>query len=190
MLVSFPPTPTSSSPAILTIACGDGQTIAITTSGKVYGWGCYKDKEGKKFFHPSEGSSQIRRQQDTPLLLSGIESAIDVACGSSFNLIRCEDGSLYSFGMSECGELGRILPPVKRNEEYVEEDILKHYLTPGFMYTGLLTASGSLVQATHPVRDAKAIGCGAYHSLVVVVNPLSSRHSYSHFDTFNLLNYS
>jgi hypothetical protein len=30
------------------VACGDSQTIAVTVSGDVFGWGCYKDKEGKK----------------------------------------------------------------------------------------------------------------------------------------------
>lgn len=31
---------------IVQIACGDGQTIAVSSSGEVFGWGCYKDKEG------------------------------------------------------------------------------------------------------------------------------------------------
>ena len=32
------------------VAAGGSQTFAVTLSGKVYGWGCYKDKEGKQWF--------------------------------------------------------------------------------------------------------------------------------------------
>lgn len=39
--------------SILRVACGDGQTIAVSAKGEVWGWGCYKDKEGKKWFNPS-----------------------------------------------------------------------------------------------------------------------------------------
>ena len=31
------------------VAAGGSQTFAVTLSGKVYGWGCYKDKEGKQW---------------------------------------------------------------------------------------------------------------------------------------------
>jgi alpha-tubulin suppressor-like RCC1 family protein len=33
---------------IVSVACGDGQTLALTAKGEVYGWGCYKDKEGSR----------------------------------------------------------------------------------------------------------------------------------------------
>jgi hypothetical protein len=43
--------------------------------GKVWGWGCYKDKEGKKFFNASSTSpnpkKDIKRQQNTPQLIDG-----------------------------------------------------------------------------------------------------------------------
>ena len=37
--------------------CGDGQTVVVTAGGSVYAWGCFKDKEGKKWFSPTPGSS-------------------------------------------------------------------------------------------------------------------------------------
>ena len=39
---------------IIGVACGDAQTIAVGTTGNVWGWGCYIDKEGKKFFNPCQ----------------------------------------------------------------------------------------------------------------------------------------
>lgn len=42
---------------IIGLACGDGQTMAVSTAGNVWGWGCYIDKEGKKFFNPSKSGT-------------------------------------------------------------------------------------------------------------------------------------
>lgn len=52
---------------IIRVACGDGQTLAVSTSGDVWGWGTYKDKEGKKWFNPSPDSNKIQKQQSEPI---------------------------------------------------------------------------------------------------------------------------
>jgi regulator of chromosome condensation len=154
------------SETIIGVACGDGQTIAVSTTGSVWGWGCYKDKEGKKWFNPSEAAAvqhkDIKKQQDTPIRIQGISNAIDIACGSVCNLARCDDGKLYSWGLGECGELARKVPPLKKGEEYDLEGMLRYHLTPGLMYAG----EGS---SAVPVSNAKSIGCGSYHCFVVVV---------------------
>ena len=156
---------------VIGVACGDGQTVAVGTSGRVWGWGCYKDKEGKKFFNPStDAASQvgdIKKQQNDPLLIQGLANVVEVACGSAFNLALCADGAVYSWGLGECGELGRPTQPLKKpakgDEEakYDLEHILRHHVTPGRM---LLAGT-----AQAPVGGVKAIGCGAYHSLLVCV---------------------
>lgn len=51
---------------IIRVACGDGQTLAVSTSGEVWGWGTYKDKEGKKWFHRTENSSTLQKQHNEP----------------------------------------------------------------------------------------------------------------------------
>lgn len=55
-----------SNETIIRVACGDGQTLAVSTSGEVWGWGTYKDKEGKKWFHPTETSSNLQRHHNEP----------------------------------------------------------------------------------------------------------------------------
>lgn len=52
---------------IIRVACGDGQTLAVSTSGDVWGWGTYKDKEGKKWFNPTSDSTNIQKQQSEPI---------------------------------------------------------------------------------------------------------------------------
>jgi hypothetical protein len=56
-----------SSETIIRVACGDGQTLAVSTAGDVWGWGTYKDKEGKTWFNPSSGSNKIKIQQREPI---------------------------------------------------------------------------------------------------------------------------
>lgn len=155
------------------IACGDGHTIALTESGDVYGWGCYKDKEGKQWFNPSKGADKpqkdIKKKQLEPILIdkigpsSGLSPVVDITCGSSVNLARCADGSVYSWGSAECGELGRKCRPMKvggdPDADYDKAAILEDMITPGHMYK----AGGE------KMKDCVAFGAGAggYHSLVV-----------------------
>ncbi|KAJ1401107.1 regulator of chromosome condensation like protein putative [Ochromonadaceae sp. CCMP2298] len=165
------------SETVIGLACGDGQTIAVTTAGDVWGWGCYKDKEGKKWFNPSAGASNqakdCKKQQDTAMKIQGISNVVEVACGSSFNLAKCADGVLYSWGLGECGELGRHAPPMKikvsDDMEYDLASILRHHITPGRMYIGNLTGGENRDALLTPVQDVKSFGCGAYHSMVAVV---------------------
>lgn len=97
----------------------------------MFGWGCFRDKEGKKFFSPSPAASDpckdIKKQQDVPLRIVGVEHAVDISCGSTFCLVRCSDGAVYSWGLGEQGELGRgtdrarnalALPPLRVHGEY------------------------------------------------------------------------
>eukprot|EP01032_Pedospumella_encystans_P008897 gene8897-10515_t len=175
---------------VIGIACGDGQTIAVTTAGDVWGWGCYKDKEGKKWFNPNPDAANpvkdIKKQQDVAIRLKGLANVVEVACGSSFNLAKCSDGAVYSWGLGECGELGRFAPPMKikvnGEMEYDMLSILQHHITPGPMYistgkegklagtTGV--GSNQDAQLLQRVTNVKALGCGAYHSMVVVVGDI------------------
>ena len=70
----------------------------------------------------------------------------------------------------ECGELARSKNiPLKKKPagggeaEYDMEGILAHHITPGLMYRYKDDSCTDIM----PVKDAKSIGCGAYHSLVV-----------------------
>ena len=80
--------------------------------------GCYKDKEGKKFFNPSidgniDPKKDIKKQQNIPLKIKELVDIVEIGCGSSFNIAKNASGTLYSWGLGECGELGRKVPPLK-----------------------------------------------------------------------------
>lgn len=179
-----------SNETVIAVACGDGQTLAVTTNGDVWGWGCYKDKEGKQWFNPDPQAvapeKDIKKQQNSPIRIAGLSNVVDVACGASFNLAKCDDGVVYSWGLGECGELARFCAPMKIPSKEDPDDmvydlpsILKYYLTPGRMYfapTTTAAASGNsnslmgvnLDRQLTAVENVKSIGCGAYHALLVV----------------------
>lgn len=79
----------------------------------------------------------------------------------------CSDGSLYSWGLGECGELGRKVSSLKKGETYDYTSIHRDHITPGFMYKEEYNSNGSNLIV---VRDAKVIGCGAYHSMIITQN--------------------
>jgi hypothetical protein len=101
------------------VSCGDAQTLALTVTGKLYGWGCYKDREGKQFFdlpadapYPDseESRKKCKRKQITPMLLpffgpqaqpnrkpdisnsnSNSRAIVtSIQCGSCFNIATCK----------------------------------------------------------------------------------------------------
>lgn len=154
---------------IISVGCGDGQTFAVGTSGNVWGWGCYKDKEGKTWFDPVPGAQpNIKRKQEQPMQINTFNedcAAVEVCCGGVYNIVRCEDGRLFSWGLGECGELSREVTPLKdpATGDYDKAGMIKHSLTPGAM---LIQCNGGkeLVEA----RNSKSIACGAYHALVVI----------------------
>jgi regulator of chromosome condensation len=82
--------------------------------------------------------------------------------------------NILNFSLSplsgECGELARSknIPLKKKPDgggeaDYDLEGILTHHITPGPMYRYKDDTCTDVV----PVKDAKTIGCGAYHSMVV-----------------------
>ena len=161
---------------VVGVACGDGQTMCVTVKGVVYGWGCFKDKEGKKFFNPSpdDPKAKVKKQQDTPIVISGLpkdSKVLELACGSAHNLALCANGSVYSWGLGESGELGRPVgelkfPPDDEGEqEYDLKTISEQHIAPRSM----LLEGGQKGGGGGDVRGCVAIGTGAFHSIVAVV---------------------
>jgi regulator of chromosome condensation len=115
--------------------------------------------------------------------ISGLSNIVEVVCGASFNLAKSTDGKAYSWGIGECGELGRFVTPLKsgtgEDANYDLPNILKHHITPGAMYLALPgdkdtdwtnnNNNNNDISKRVAIKDVKSIGCGAYHSMVSVV---------------------
>lgn len=81
---------------------------------------------------------------------------------------------MYSWGISESGEFGRVVPPLKiscvdENGEpdmtYDTKTILALHLTPQLMCHYPMESS----MASVPIDQVKSIGCGSYHTFVITV---------------------
>ena len=144
--------PATAPGGIVTLTCvaaGGSQTFAVTLSGKVYGWGCYKDKEGKQWFD-APGSLAPKRKQTTPLLIPSLKNITNVATGAAFNAALTANGDCLTWGLGEVGQLGRSVRDVKVNDEYDLDALRNDHLTPAKVDLG---------------GRVKVLGCGAYHLL-------------------------
>ncbi len=58
---------------------------------------------------------------DLPIKIPGLSGVVEVACGAVFNVARCNDGRLYSWGLGEKGELCRYTTlPLKLPPQFVQ----------------------------------------------------------------------
>nr|GLL22781.1 RCC1 and BTB domain-containing protein 2 [Ipomoea trifida] len=119
---------------IVKVSLGWGHALAMTRSGKLFGWGYYADgrigKIGKELeISPLESNSSefksveaaeqsvleaMEKEKDMPTIwnpglveeLQGLKVE-DVACGLDHSLVVCSDGTLFSGGSNAYGQLGR-----------------------------------------------------------------------------------
>uniref|UniRef100_K3WZG0 RCC1-like domain-containing protein n=1 Tax=Globisporangium ultimum (strain ATCC 200006 / CBS 805.95 / DAOM BR144) TaxID=431595 RepID=K3WZG0_GLOUD len=142
------------------IVGGDCHTAVVTLTGQVYTWGSYKDKEGKQWCDAATPSASFKQKQVRPFLIKGVNNAVDVRCGSSFNVVRTNEGHVYSWGLGEMGQLGREVNAEMKDAttgDYLVDMVFHDHLTPARMMLG-----------KEPLPAVKAIGCGSYHSLVAL----------------------
>ncbi|ETI36877.1 hypothetical protein F441_16983 [Phytophthora nicotianae CJ01A1] len=135
---------------------GDCHTAVVTLAGKVYTWGCYRDKEGKQWCDAPSAKDAFKKKQPEPFLIKSLDNIADVRCGSSFNLVRTNDGRVYSWGLGEMGQLGRIVDDKMKDSkgDYKVDMVYTEHLQPKPVMLG-----------NNPLPAVKAIGCGSYHSL-------------------------
>jgi alpha-tubulin suppressor-like RCC1 family protein len=108
-------------------------------------------------------------------------SLVSLIINSFSSKALSSDGKIYSWGIGECGELGRYAPPLKKESVNGEEpqydlpNIFNHHIKPGPMYYDhpspnfITDSTVNHDKNLKMVQNVKVIGCGAYHSMMVVV---------------------
>ncbi|KAF0688375.1 Aste57867_19995 [Aphanomyces stellatus] len=142
---------------IVNIVGGDCHTTALAADGSVYTWGSYKDKEGKLWCDGPSPKDTFKKKQLAPYLLPTLANVVDIKSGSCFNLARCADGHVYSWGLGEMGNLGRPASNDIRDAagEYDVPLVFREHLTP------------QIIKLNGKPFGCKALGAGSYHSLFV-----------------------
>ena len=89
------------------ITAGDSHTVALTETGKAWYWGTFRDSSGPFGLSPANPGSKMER---TPVPLAHDKEVVKVASGSDHVLLLDREGSVYSVGTGEQGQLGRVGP--------------------------------------------------------------------------------
>ncbi|KYK59849.1 regulator of chromosome condensation [Drechmeria coniospora] len=123
------------------VAAGDSCSFALTATGLVYGWGTFRDPDGREGFGYAPNGTRIQRQA-TPTLVVGLENITQITCGANHALALDLAGNIWAWGSGHQNQFGRRL--FGRH---------KDGLRP------------------HPVRwcrkGARYIACGEYHCFAV-----------------------
>jgi regulator of chromosome condensation len=156
----------------ISAAAGDCQSVLVDSEGRVWVWGCYKDKEGKPI-RDAPSPAGVRGKNElpvkVPMPLADGAKPVQVACGASFNAARTSDGGVQTWGLGECGELARPAGPLKVGEDYDLACIARQHLKPAAPVFAGPSAS----------RYVKTIGAGGYHLLVVTVSPAAGYQTWA-----------
>jgi len=154
---------------VTSLSLGESHGACAALSGLVYLWGSYRDKEGKLFFPTSEvlGRSTDKLSpsgtiQNSPAEISSLQNIIRVASGANHTVFLNGTGEVYSLGLGEQDQLGR---PV--NKQLKDADQSNPNAEPKYNLT-VIHGEHLKPRKIELEGDAKSIGCGAYHTLVVL----------------------
>jgi alpha-tubulin suppressor-like RCC1 family protein len=87
---------------VITIAAGGGHSLALCADGSLAAWG---DNSKGQLGIGSTTSSRVPVLVDRSGVLAG-KTIVGIGAGQSQNLLRCSDGSLFSWGENTEGQLG------------------------------------------------------------------------------------
>jgi len=141
---------------VVSTACGDVHTLALTDTGHVYsfGGGSY-GQLGVKDVGAMPVDADNCPYMPTPHRVSGLEVIVKLACGDSHSLTTDRDGRLFCWGANSCGQLGITNPEDPRISK--DPDGIPHLPTP------------ALLEALYDQRIVD-IACGEAHSLAVAAS--------------------
>nr|GMC72660.1 ultraviolet-B receptor UVR8 [Ipomoea batatas] len=170
---------------IVKVSLGWGHALAMTRSGRLFGWGYYADgrigKIGKELeISPLESNSSefksveaaeqsvleaMEKEKDMPTIwnpglveeLQGLKVE-DVACGLDHSLVVCSDGTLLSGGSNAYGQLGR-----------TNQDLGMHPVDIGSRTLNIAQGPGNIPQQVKGLDGEipKLVSAGRAHSLVL-----------------------
>ncbi|CAM9441739.1 unnamed protein product, partial [Phaeothamnion confervicola] len=158
----------------LQVAAGDCHSVALTTAGDVYAWGCFKDDNNKSCGGVVAAAKACMRNQTEPVRVPGVYGAMEVRCGFSSALALLSDATVVSWGLGGHGELGRPVGPLQDAEERPNfASILNEHLLPSGMTfaadgekgSGGTTSGGD--GGSNSVTDVRNIAAGGRHAFVV-----------------------
>eukprot|EP00111_Clytia_hemisphaerica_P017634 TCONS_00052166-protein len=93
---------------IIQVSAGDSHTAALSDKGEVYAWGAYRDASGQMGLTAASLGKKNEIRKIYPKGDEIEDPAIKVASGNDHTVILTKDGSIYTNGTGEQGQLGRL----------------------------------------------------------------------------------
>ncbi|KJZ72259.1 hypothetical protein HIM_08300 [Hirsutella minnesotensis 3608] len=91
------------------VAAGDSYSMALTDTGLVYGWGTFRDSEGKSRFGYDTRDGTIIKNQKTPLLIQGLKEITQIVCGANHAMALDSSGQIFAWGSNDQLQFARRL---------------------------------------------------------------------------------
>lgn len=141
---------------IVHAAVGRNHTLCLTESGKVYAFG--------ENAQAQLGIGKINSYVPSPTQVKISTFAVDVACGAEFSMVVDINGSVYSFGCPEYGQLGN-----NTDGKYFVSSNKLSYDNVSTPFRIPLWREKTRTGQVIPIADVKIVRvvCGANHTIAV-----------------------
>lgn len=140
------------------VALGNYHTIALSTEGKVYTFGCGKEVKAISMFTNDVGAighGSLKASLVPKEIITIPEKVISVKAGASHSIVLTESKNIYMWGRGEYGTLGNkstkstLLPILEKCSQELKTDDPEDF-TPASIdsarnYSGYLTTSGKML---------------------------------------------
>lgn len=93
---------------VLRVSGGDSHTAALVEDGSVFAWGAYRDSSGQIGLTSAQLSDKGQVSKIFPTEEASGKMAVQVASGNNHTVILTSTGEVYSCGVGEQGQLGRL----------------------------------------------------------------------------------
>ncbi|CAM6090961.1 unnamed protein product [Calypogeia fissa] len=146
---------------LVDIAAGGWHSMALTTSGEVYGWG--RGEHGRLGFDEDKSSKLVPAQ----IQLLAHETIIQISCGGTHSVALTDDGRMFSFGRGDHGRLGDGRRVTTGHPLEVAVN-----LPPPSVKTPTSNGDGVHAGSAHGQEPngcwrVKAVACGGQHTLAI-----------------------
>ena len=122
------------------VSTGASHSAALTVEGEVYSWGCYVNRDGKRYgvdsFLPEEDDAEYCAEP-WPITIQLKEEAevedlriIKVVSGDNHIVMLGDDSRMYTCGAWDSGQLGRVQSDLKGRRTRALDDKDKGYWLP------------------------------------------------------------
>lgn len=153
---------------IVNVACGDSHSVALTANGEVYTWGaaaCGQLGLEEIDFLPRDADESP--YQPLPTLVTKLKGKqiVSVSCGEAHTLVLTKTGFVYSFGASNCGQLGLIKQVPEQPKVAFPRNQRDSELKP-VSFQQIPKLVSSLLS-----KKVLSLASGGVHNIIVTENP-------------------